>query len=228
MLTNPHGWLTTLRNFGNFDYHVESGVTPSHSWFYQPTPAEQFDSGPNCGFPALPMTFGMRLAYLMELGFWTSCAVYLRWEKKRKDFYVMLTHHVVAIGLLSLSYLASNFRVGLLTLIVHDIPDVWLYSAKSLHYSKGVPKKILDMAFLLFVITFFVFRLILFPILCCGPIVDSAVQRFVFPDQIEWFWEMPCGGMFAVWMWTLYCMHCYWWHLIVKMVIKTLKVKSGE
>ena len=75
--------------------------------------------------------------YLLELSFWCSTFIYLFIEKKKKDFYQMLAHHVSTVLLLILSLLDYRWKPGLVTLFLHDIGDIFLYFAKSCSGLKG-------------------------------------------------------------------------------------------
>ncbi|KAG9137052.1 hypothetical protein Leryth_019002 [Lithospermum erythrorhizon] len=65
-----------------------------------------------------------------------SIAALLTWETRRKDFSVMMSHHVVTVILISYSYMTSFFRVGCIILALHDASDVFLEGAKVFKYSE--------------------------------------------------------------------------------------------
>jgi hypothetical protein len=52
--------------------------------------------------------FQLKLFYTFQCGFYIySVAALLFWETRRKDFDVMMTHHIVTIGLIAYSYITG-------------------------------------------------------------------------------------------------------------------------
>lgn len=52
--------------------------------------------------------FQLKLFYTFQCGFYIySVAALLVWETRRKDFDVMMTHHIVTIGLIAYSYVTG-------------------------------------------------------------------------------------------------------------------------
>ncbi len=60
-----------------------------------------------------------------------------------------------------MSYGCRYLRVGLAVLVVHDFADIFLYTAKSLHYLKV--KGGTDILFAIFAISFFASRNVFYP-----------------------------------------------------------------
>jgi len=71
------------------------------------------------------------LQYGLQLGFYVQAvpALYV-WDLKRKDFYQMLVHHLVTIGLISYSIKVNFTRAGAMILLIHDVCDVFMEAAK--------------------------------------------------------------------------------------------------
>lgn len=110
----------------------------------------------------MEIPFDIKFMYFVQCGFYLHSiygTIYM--DSKRKDFVAMLIHHVLTMTLIFVSYatrcvlnsMADFFRVlkfhinieydlwylryhkiGLLVLFVHDITDIWLELAKTLHY----------------------------------------------------------------------------------------------
>lgn len=73
--------------------------------------------------------------FMFQLSFYVQGLVaHVTFETKRKDFLEILIHHLVTIALMVVSYCASQHRIGLCVLFVHDMSDVLLYSTKVFHY----------------------------------------------------------------------------------------------
>lgn len=50
--------------------------------------------------------FKLKMLYALQCGFYIySVAALLVWETRRKDFGVMMTHHIITIGLIIFSYI---------------------------------------------------------------------------------------------------------------------------
>lgn len=191
-------------------------------WYYLSTAAETSLSSP--GWPHLIMAPYMKFFYLTELAFWVSNALYLGFETLRSDFKVMVAHHIATIFLIGASYLLNFWRVGVVVLLLHDIVDVFLYWAKTAHYSVA-PKKIVDVLFLLFAVSFFIARLVLYPMYIVVPALDYELFRRATDNIVRWPWTVPGVWLMIFSLLVLQCLHVFWFGLIIKMLI-TLKKKE--
>ncbi|XP_014754223.1 ASC1-like protein 3 isoform X2 [Brachypodium distachyon] len=87
---------------------------------------QYFDGWPNQPIPSL-----LTLFYMCQCGFYIySIFALIAWETRRKDFAVMMSHHVVTSVLIGYSYLTGFFRIGTIILALHDASDVFLETAK--------------------------------------------------------------------------------------------------
>jgi len=154
-----------------------------------------------------------RFFYLCSLGFWTSCILFLGIETIRKDFIQMILHHFLTVALIVLSYIYNFHRFGLLVLILHDVVDVFLYTAKSLNY-RGYQTGA-DICFAIFAFSFFVARLILYPIYCILPSFYAMCRSYEGSDLI-----LPL--MLPIMLTGLYGLQVQWWLMIWKMVLKSI------
>merc|ERR1712070_1125865 len=100
--------------------------------------------------------------YLTQLAFWMSCLLFIFIEVQRKDFYQMLTHHFATIFLVAASYTLNYWRIGIAVLLCHDPADVFLYAAKTCKEYGW--KTAADVLFVGFILSFFILRLVIFPI----------------------------------------------------------------
>ena len=159
--------------------------------------------------------------YSVELAFWISCLFFLAVETVRKDFIEMLVHHASTIGLIGLSYAYSYHRIGLTIMAVHDVGDIFLYSAKFFNYL-GL-KFLTNTLFVIFVLVFFVFRLVVFPQLIrvtWGPLTGYLPN--VPYDSFR-------GGIILpILLSTLLALHLMWFGLILKMVLHMFKAESKQ
>ncbi|PHU23666.1 ASC1-like protein 3 [Capsicum chinense] len=90
----------------------------------------------HCGDPvSLIVLNGIKLIYMCQCGFYLySIVAFLVWETQRKDFGVMMSHHIVIVILISFSYISSFFRIRIVILALHDASDVFMEAAKLFKY----------------------------------------------------------------------------------------------
>lgn len=103
-----------------------------------------------------------------------------------------MLHHTVTCILILFSYTCSFWRIGTVILVTHDVADILLYSAKSVHYTR-MSGKVVDTMFLVFVVGFFVSRLIFFPLFCVRPALDSSSFEAWMKGVITSHWQIPGG-----------------------------------
>lgn len=77
-------------------------------------------------YPHVLLTRGMKNYYLMQLAFWFQQMYSLHTEKRRKDHYAMLSHHIITIALVASSYYCNLTRVGNAVLCCMDLSDIFL------------------------------------------------------------------------------------------------------
>ena len=99
--------------------------------------------------------YGIAASYYLQAAF-TSMTI----DTQRKDKWVMFSHHIITLILIIGSAYIGRFRMGLLILLIHDVSDIFLYTAKVLHYAKSPWDRSF---FFLFAVSFIVLRLVLLP-----------------------------------------------------------------
>ena len=153
--------------------------------------------------------------YMFELAFWTSCLLFVAVETIRKDFKEMVIHHLSTVGLISLSFVYGFVRIGFVVLLVHDVGDIFLYSAKSCNYMKL--EFITNIVFGIFVVVFFVSRLVIF----------TFVVRSAWMGTLNYYEEMnavadPRARILPILLTVLQLLHYMWFVLILKMIYRML------
>lgn len=98
---------------------------------------------------------------MVSLSFYWSLLFSVFTETKRKDFLEMVVHHIVTILLLVLSWTCNLTRGGTLVLVIHDVADIFLESAKMTKYIKW--QRTCDILFGIFTIVWIYTRLYLYP-----------------------------------------------------------------
>jgi len=162
-----------------------------------------------------PLSNLMWTYYILELSFYFHGLISLAFEHRRKDFFQMWIHHIVTIVLISHSYWVRVHRIGFITLILHNISDVFLYGGKVLHYLAKTYKQFniyVQVVFAIFAISFFATRVVFFPLV----IIRSCYFE-------SWVVFPGCPGCkeSTIFLGTLYLLHCYWFYLIIMMAINT-------
>ncbi|KAF2071714.1 hypothetical protein CYY_006975 [Polysphondylium violaceum] len=166
------------------------------------------------GWPCQPFTTLFRTYYLLELAFYLHCTIALFFETRRKDFYQMLTHHVATFFLVGASYWYRYHRIGIAILWIHNISDIFLYSAKAINYvQKDTKNKTLfimsETFFVLFAVSFFFTRLLFFPFTLVKTTLFEAYYVSV---------SFPLFYPTNVALLTLLFLHMFWFYLILRIV----------
>ncbi|XP_015277733.1 PREDICTED: ceramide synthase 6 [Gekko japonicus] len=170
------------------------------------------------GYPLQPLTPELHYYYIVELSFYWSLMFSQFIDIKRKDFAIMFTHHIIAIILLTLSYVLNFIRVGGLMICLHDSVDVVLEAAKLMNYCKC--QRLCDVLFLMFAIIFIITRLGLYPFWILNTVI------FELPEVIGSF---PALSIFVILLLVLQVLHCFWSYLIVKTAYRAIsKGKAGK
>lgn len=89
--------------------------------------------------------------YMIQLGFYGSLFITLFLDVKRKDFKEQIAHHIVTISLITGSFVASFWRIGILLMMLYDPVDWIIEISKMLVYCRY--KKAADVAVGIFALT---------------------------------------------------------------------------
>lgn len=179
----------------------------------------------NNWYPGNPLSTSLYCLYVFQIAFYLHCAyasVYI--ETIRKDFFVLMLHHVLTIGLLLLSYCIRFHIIGLLVLFLQDVGDIFLELSKTLNYfkiqdgkEKWIPEMCANISFAIFTIQHVLFRLYWF----LTKVIYSAMYVSVvfYPGAPFWL-------LFTVLLWALWGMQVYWFKFIVRLLVKILIYKE--
>ncbi|KAL3814228.1 hypothetical protein ACJIZ3_015496 [Penstemon smallii] len=177
------------------------------------------------GWPNQELKLPLKLIYMCQCGFYIySSAALLTWETRRKDFTVMMSHHIVTVILLAYSYIAGFFRIGAVVLALHDASDVFMEAAKIFKYAENELGA--SVCFGLFALTWLVLRLIFFPFW----VIRSSSYYLMEVLHLSEPYDLGLYYVFNTMLLTLLVFHIYWWKLICAMIIRQLKNrgKVGE
>ncbi|KAI8989450.1 Imidazoleglycerol-phosphate dehydratase-domain-containing protein [Pilobolus umbonatus] len=178
-------------------------------------------------YPHTPITGIMKAYYLMQLSFWFQQMYTIHIEKRRKDHYAMLSHHVITIALIGCSYVNNFTRIGNAVLCCMDFSDILLPLAKILKYMGYTV--ICDITFGLFAISWPLFRHVLFSIITRSLIVEPSIYT-------DMKWEPEKGKFFThnvqkVYVFCFLVLNVlmfYWFAMIFKVIMKVLRGNNAE
>lgn len=170
-----------------------------------------------------PRSVFVDMYYLHALGFYISALAFLiAYDSRRSDYKVMVLHHVVTLTLVIVSYLYNYVRIGVIILALHDVGDVFLYLATTLHKLGYAGAD--TFVFGIFAVVFYVTRLVALPRLNYCVAVESLFQVSVLPSFNNWamFFESALlhWVVFSTLLFVLVLLHCYWFSLILRMIYR--------
>ncbi|XP_028761860.1 LAG1 longevity assurance homolog 3-like [Neltuma alba] len=196
-------------------------VTYDEPWF---TNTRNFWVGPGDQvWPDQKIKLKLKGLYMFAAGFYTySIFALIFWETRRSDFGVSMGHHVATVILIVLSYIFRFARVGSIVLALHDASDVFLEMGKLSKYIGA--EMIASIAFILFVLSWIILRLIYYPFW----ILWSTSYEVVLTLDKE---KHPVDGPIYYYVFNslLYCLlvlHIYWWVLIYRMLVKQIQARG--
>ncbi|KAF0036151.1 ceramide synthase 5-like [Scophthalmus maximus] len=162
-------------------------------------------------YPFQPLSPGQYNHYVAELAFYWSLMFSQFTDIKRKDFMIMLVHHLATIILITFSYANNMLRAGTLVMCVHDASDIFLEAAKLANYAKY--QRLCDGLFVLFSMSFFVTRLVIYPF---------WIVRSVLIESWEIAGPYQCWWLFNGLLLVLQTLHIIWFYLIARIAIKAI------
>lgn len=165
------------------------------------------------GYPSHTVTAGLARLYCLEMGFYaSSIGVLVFWETRRKDFWVMMVHHIVTLILIAVSYDLNFLRVGCIILLLHDACDVLMECAKMLKYLNQDLWG--SVVFGFFMLTWILLRLIYFPF---WVIWSTSRESTAILGR-----RVPYYHLFNGMLLTLVALHVYWFGLIARIAYDAL------
>lgn len=173
------------------------------------------------GWPNQELKFPLKIFYMCQCGFYMySIAALVAWETRRKDFAVMMSHHVITVFLISFSYITGFFRIGSIILALHDANDVFMEAAKVFKYSE---KELgASVFFGLFALSWLILRLIFFPFWVISATSNDLQYYLKLSDP----YHKSMYYIFNTMLITLLIFHVYWGILICSMIMRQLKNKG--
>lgn len=188
-------------------------ATSSKPWFYdrmQFAPTDKFcpldcteETWPQCSHLSVPSD--IRFYYVVELAYYIQAILALLfWETRRKDFAVMMMHHVVTVALITYSDVRHQERFGSMVFLLHDVADPPMEIAKLFNYSKN--RFMSAVFFLTFVAAWITSRLVYLPAVLIRAVFEATTIQCRHIANRIWVESTRFGGMLIV----LFCFHLYW------------------
>jgi len=166
-------------------------------------------------FPHQAVTWDLWCYYMLSLSCYWSLLFTVFEDVKRKDFLEMAIHHIVTITLLVLSWTCNLIRMGSLVLILHDVADIFLESAKMTKYIRW--QRTCDVLFVIFTIIWIVTRLGIYPLWILRSTCFDA--KLIVP-------MFPAYYIFNSLLLLLLVLHIIWTYFILKVCYRA--IQSGK
>ena len=163
--------------------------------------------------PSLVNFYWLQLAIWVWTGF--SCQ-YI--EKKRKDYVVMMSHHIVTILLVCTSLYCGYLECGAIVLYFHDFSDITVDLLKMINYLKlqdAAGFFLSEAIFVINLINWIYWRLWAYPTICLWSATWESVT--VINGYFK-FYPLCIAGL-----WTLQFMHIWWTFLFLRIAYKIIK-----
>jgi ceramide synthetase len=177
--------------------------------------------------------FLTKMLYITQLAIWIYTAFSCKFlEEIRKDYFVMMSHHVVTIALVTWSYVVGLLPVGVIVLLLHDLSDVPLDMLKMANYLKMEgPRGFFasEVLFAVLLVDWFYFRIYLYPTkLLYTTFVQNREASMSPENAYDYTILFPNPGppswlLFNVLLGTLYLLHIWWGFLLVRVLIGAIK-----
>ncbi|KAI9136952.1 TLC domain-containing protein [Paraphysoderma sedebokerense] len=178
-------------------------------------------------YPHMHYTGLFKSYYLLQLSFSLAQIVVLHLEKPRKDYVQFLVHHLLTIGLVSLSYYMNFTRIGNAIFITMDFADIFLSTAKCLKYIKF--QKSCDAMFVLFVVAWIFSRHFVYIGIVQSIYTDViAVRPLIWKPEEGMYMSYTTACVFVALFAGLKILILYWGWLIMKVVVKVVTGKGAE
>ncbi|KAI9907853.1 hypothetical protein PsorP6_004100 [Peronosclerospora sorghi] len=173
--------------------------------------------------------FSTKLLYMTQMAIWVFTAFSCKFlEEIRRDYLVMMTHHVVTIALVTWSYTMGFLPVGVVVMLLHDITDIPLDMLKMANYLKveGVPGFFTsEILFVTTIVLWFYYRIYQYPTkLLYTTLVEAREATMTMADAHDFTQLFPHPGppswmLFNMLLMTLYCLHVWWGLLLARIFV---------
>lgn len=163
------------------------------------------------GYPYQVLNSEIRWYYLFSIAaYWSQIASHFL-DTRRKDFWMLIVHHIVALLLLLMSWICNFHRVGSLVLVTLDFAEIFLEAAKMAKFSNH--HKLCNGIFIIFIIAWFAARLGLYLRIIYSAIFDVPYIFATFPAYYALI------GMLVI----VVCISLAWTYMILQIAFVALQ-----
>ncbi|ESK97621.1 longevity-assurance protein [Moniliophthora roreri MCA 2997] len=178
-------------------------------------------------YPHVQLAAHVKFYYLTQTAFYTHQILILNAEAPRKDHIQMMTHHIITVFLMGMSYYYNLTRIGCLIMVLMDLCDIFLPTAKMMRYL-NFPQMACDAMFGIFLVSWFITRHVLFVI-----VIKSAI--FDMPRLLPFDWDPVRGHyiskgsyvMFMSCILALELLQIAWFALICRIAWRVITAGEG-
>lgn len=176
------------------------------------------------------LTLAFKYYYLTVLGIWIFHIFVIHVEKRRKDHYEMLSHHIITVLLVYGSYKYHFTRIGNLILAIMNFVDIWLALAKVLRYCGF--SNLCDFTFLIFFFSWIILRhglfnyVVYFSYTRAHILLNDAICS-VTNKSTDCLNEYVIYWLIALLV-GLQCIMVFWMFMILKVLYKILSGSNAE
>ncbi|KAJ2160785.1 Sphingosine N-acyltransferase lag1 [Coemansia sp. RSA 552] len=173
------------------------------------------------------MTATMKAYYLVQLGFWIQQIFVLLVEERRKDFGVMLVHHIVTCTLMGSSLYMNFTRVGNAILCCMDASDIFLSGTKCMRYMKLDSLSVVS--FVVFLVSWTYTRHYLYIRIMLSIANESKILTDIgWQPEIGSFYTAGIINSFLVLLAILQVLLIYWYLLILRIIYRIIFLRNLE
>ncbi|KAF0686248.1 Aste57867_21953 [Aphanomyces stellatus] len=214
---------------------MELAVISDETW-WEDTASMWNGNRSDCGSPKQKTL--TKALYLAQLAIWIYTAFSCKFlEEVRKDYVVMMSHHVITIALVTGSYAFNFMPVGVLILLIHDATDIPMDLLKMANYLKLEGPRglfIVEINFAIMLIGWFYLRIYLFPVKLISSWIFEARAACCLPHEATDFSILlpspgpPMWLPFLLLLCGLYSLHIWWSFLILRLLAKVVTKGAHE
>jgi len=157
--------------------------------------------------------------YMVQFGYHLESLVSQMFSKPKNDYIEMMLHHIVAVLLISLSYMSNISNVGASVLFLHDWSDIFTALTRVLVDLPGC-KVLTTISFFSLVVSWAWSRLYVFPF----HVIGISVIKFGTIQHQHPFAFYSLITMLLV----LLVLHIYWFYLFMKIAYNLIVNKKQE
>jgi ceramide synthetase len=121
------------------------------------------------------------------------------------------------------SWYANFTRPGVLVMLIHDISDIFLETAKLANYAEQESLSL--NLFIVFALSWVILRVFIYPYVIVHRILVDPVKYIALPFNIN---PQPHYSAFGTMFLVLWFLHLYWTYLIFKVIEKQLRTGKAD